>query len=132
MKKNYCTQNSGKCSTCSLVNYGMDCANNPLPSPKTSQTKIERLIAKGHWHKGPVTTKAVLEQIPQALIPTLSSTQLAMIADAINTAYHAGRASAGAEVIDESPTDGAVWINCINRAIEWHGKAGQELIAKLG
>ena len=26
----YCTQNDGDCSTCSLVNYGRDCHNNPL------------------------------------------------------------------------------------------------------
>ncbi len=25
--KSYCTQNSGDCSTCSLVNYGRDCRN---------------------------------------------------------------------------------------------------------
>jgi len=24
----YCTQNHGNCSTCSLVNYGLDCQNN--------------------------------------------------------------------------------------------------------
>lgn len=29
----YCTQNDGKCSTCSLVNYGLDCHNN-LINPK--------------------------------------------------------------------------------------------------
>ena len=27
--ENYCTQNNGHCETCSLVNYGMDCHNNP-------------------------------------------------------------------------------------------------------
>lgn len=26
----YCTQNAGDCSTCSLVNYGRDCMNNPI------------------------------------------------------------------------------------------------------
>ena len=26
----YCTQNGGDCSTCSLVNYGRDCMNNPV------------------------------------------------------------------------------------------------------
>jgi len=30
MKKDYCTQNNGDCYTCSLVNYGRDCRNNPL------------------------------------------------------------------------------------------------------
>jgi len=28
--KNYCTQNNGDCSTCSLVNYNRDCRNNPI------------------------------------------------------------------------------------------------------
>lgn len=26
----YCTQNGGNCGTCSLVNYGRDCHNEPL------------------------------------------------------------------------------------------------------
>ncbi len=28
--KKYCTQNNGDCKTCSLVNYGRDCYNNPV------------------------------------------------------------------------------------------------------
>jgi hypothetical protein len=32
--KPYCTQNNGKCNTCSLVNYGMDCMNNPTHGGK--------------------------------------------------------------------------------------------------
>ena len=28
LKPDYCTQNNGDCSTCSLVNYGRDCRNN--------------------------------------------------------------------------------------------------------
>jgi len=28
--KPYCTQNDGDCGTCSLVNYGRDCMNNPV------------------------------------------------------------------------------------------------------
>jgi hypothetical protein len=30
MMKEYCTQNNGNCPTCSLVNYGRDCMNNPV------------------------------------------------------------------------------------------------------
>ena len=30
MVKSYCTQNDGDCSTCSLVNYGLDCQNHPV------------------------------------------------------------------------------------------------------
>lgn len=28
--KDYCTQNNGDCSTCSLVSYNKDCQNNPV------------------------------------------------------------------------------------------------------
>ena len=34
MKRLYCTQNDGNCQTCSLVNYGRDCRNNPVYDPK--------------------------------------------------------------------------------------------------
>jgi hypothetical protein len=30
MKKSYCTQNNGDCSTCSLSSYNKDCQNNPI------------------------------------------------------------------------------------------------------
>jgi hypothetical protein len=30
MKPEYCTQNKGKCETCSLVNYDLDCRNVPI------------------------------------------------------------------------------------------------------
>jgi hypothetical protein len=90
--------------------------------------KLARTINKGHWHKGPITTQAVLDQIPAQLTRELSSRQLAMIGDAINQAYHNGRASTGAEVIDESITDGAVWINCIDRAIEWRKQPDGKLL----
>ncbi len=29
-EKEYCTQNNGKCETCSLVNYRRDCWNEPI------------------------------------------------------------------------------------------------------
>jgi hypothetical protein len=32
----YCTQNGGDCSTCSLVNYGLDCQNNRVSDRKTA------------------------------------------------------------------------------------------------
>jgi hypothetical protein len=34
--KSYCTQNDGDCQTCSLVNYGRDCYNNPIDEPDTT------------------------------------------------------------------------------------------------
>jgi hypothetical protein len=33
-KPEYCTQNNGNCKTCSLVNYGRDCRNNPIPTKR--------------------------------------------------------------------------------------------------
>lgn len=35
MKREYCTQNNGDCQTCSLVNYGLDCQNNPIEEEET-------------------------------------------------------------------------------------------------
>ena len=32
----YCSQNHGDCSTCSLVNYGRDCMNNPVSDREVS------------------------------------------------------------------------------------------------
>jgi len=32
----YCSQNGGDCSTCSLVNYGLDCQNNPVSDREVS------------------------------------------------------------------------------------------------
>lgn len=34
VKKPYCTQNHGDCSTCSLVWYNLDCNNISLPRPE--------------------------------------------------------------------------------------------------
>ena len=31
--KEYCTQNNGRCETCSLTNYGRDCMNVPIVMP---------------------------------------------------------------------------------------------------
>ena len=49
MKKSYCTQNDGKCGTCSLVNYNLDCANNPIPQPHPTDSKVRELIESERW-----------------------------------------------------------------------------------
>lgn len=50
--KPYCTQNDGDCSTCSLVNYGRDCQNNPIwggkregAGRKPTGRKLQRIYA---------------------------------------------------------------------------------------
>lgn len=88
--------------------------------------KINRAIKLGNWHKGPVTTAAVIEQIPEELISSCTGEQLALIANAIDKAYHAGKAATGAEMIDSN----CVWVNSINKGIEWEEIDGA-LVAKF-
>jgi len=62
--KSYCTQNNGDCETCSLVNYGRDCQNNPLPrkAEPVNKTGLNGFIAyaiKHGVHNGPQTIKAL-------------------------------------------------------------------------
>ena len=45
--KPYCTQNGGDCETCSLVNYGRDCQNNPLEPEGISETTPADLVEVG-------------------------------------------------------------------------------------
>lgn len=37
--KDYCTQNDGDCETCSLVNYGRDCMNEPIKKERREEEK---------------------------------------------------------------------------------------------
>lgn len=43
----YCTQNNGDCETCSLVNYGRDCHNNPIHKIRTKE-EIDKEIGDDH------------------------------------------------------------------------------------
>lgn len=53
--RNYCTQNNGDCSSCSLVNYGRDCHNNSILMSLTewaaetghSDTSARSIIRRG-------------------------------------------------------------------------------------
>ena len=38
----YCSQNNQDCSSCSLVNYGMDCHNNQIHDDKNHKPKGEK------------------------------------------------------------------------------------------
>ncbi len=49
MKKDYCTQNDGDCSTCSLTSYGRDCMNEPILRPDLDAAGHE---AEPHEQKG--------------------------------------------------------------------------------
>ena len=58
--KTYCTQNKGDCKTCSLVNYGRDCRNNPVEAGtpddvmyyKPSWRKYQKAFKKGLDERG--------------------------------------------------------------------------------
>jgi len=58
MAKEYCTQNDGDCETCSLVNYGRDCANQVVgdtsvaPSGVGSRKPGETCLPGKDLHEG--------------------------------------------------------------------------------
>lgn len=95
--KTYCTQNDGNCKTCSLVNYGMDCQNNPITQPKPAKRLRGRAAAEAAYdgHHGPVTMSAVEAQIPDELRNRLTGYEYGLVMSAVNAAYHNGRASHG-------------------------------------
>jgi len=115
MKKSYCTQNNGNCSTCSLVSYGLDCANNPVETKPVRKTKYDRALKVYAGFKGGATVEHIKKLIGKELAERLTGHELGLVMSAVNRAYQEGKASAGAELID----DNCVWINKLNKAIEW-------------
>lgn len=108
MKKGYCTQNNGKCETCSLVNYGRDCINNPIAKPAKPVKKLKgynAAMASYKGHHGPVTIAAVMKYIPEELKKKLTGHELGLVMSAVNDAYHKGRGSHGGLDL----CDDAVW-----------------------
>ena len=116
MKKSYCTQNNNDCSTCSLVNYGLDCANNPITDNKSSRkgTKEDRILANFDGHKGIETMSHFKKLVGKELVDCLTGREYGLVMSAVNRAYQAGKASTGAELID----GGIVWINSINKGYD--------------
>ena len=75
--------------------------------------KYRRMIAQYDGHRGPVTVGAVLEGVPNSLMH-LSGRELGIVMSAVNAAYHRGRASCQAEVMDGD----AVWIEPLGHLYE--------------
>ena len=75
--------------------------------------KYRRMMVTYGGHKGTATVAAVLDGIPDVLM-SLTGAQLGVVMSAVNAAYHRGRASCQAEVIDGD----AVWIAPLGRLIE--------------
>ena len=65
--------------------------------------------------KGSETMAAVFGQIPDDLMQELTAKQIAAVAELINKAYHKGRASTGAEMVE----DNAVYVDSLGKIIEW-------------
>ena len=65
---------------------------------------------------GPITTSAVLDGIPDELASTLTGKQLGLVMNAVNAAYHRGKASTGAEMVDNN----CVYISNLRKFIEWN------------
>ena len=62
-KKRYCTQNDGDCSTCSLVNYGLDCRNQPIKKTK----ELRRIEKERETYKLTVELKNRLKKEKKTL-----------------------------------------------------------------
>lgn len=62
------------------------------------------------------TYSEIEKQLPEKLVDELTGAQLALVMQAINEAYQKGKASTGAEMIDNN----AVYINRLNKIIEWN------------
>ncbi len=79
------------------------------------QIKIEQAVRRSNIHKGVTTTSAVLGYVPSSISDKLTADEYALLLNCINKAYHDGKSSAGAEMVDSN----AVWINSLQAVIEW-------------
>lgn len=68
--------------------------------------------------RGTQTVGAIQDQIPEELLKSLTGKQLGILMNVIDSAYKKGKAAAGAEIVDLSREDGAVYINGLGM-IEW-------------
>ena len=71
--------------------------------------------------KGSVTIKKVFDRIPEELAEGLTAKQIAQVALIAAKAYEDGKASTGAEMIDNN----AVYINSIDKIIEWNEEGAE-------
>lgn len=115
MKKSYCTQNNGDCTICSFANYGLDCANNPIEAkPSRKGTKHDRAMAAYDGFKGGATVEHIKKLIGKELADKLTGHELGLVMSAVNRAYHEGKSSTGAEVVDGD----YIWVNCLDKGYD--------------
>lgn len=118
MKKSYCTRNNGNCITCNLVNYGMDCRNNPIegmaPIPQLSGhkgTKESRAMAAYDGFKGGQTVQHIKKLIGKELACRLTGHELGLVMSAVNRAWQEAKGEAIKELEDfiGLPSDVSLW-----------------------
>lgn len=88
---------------------------------KKHQIKINRAIEKYTGFKGGATISAITSQVPEELIERLTGKELGLVMEAINVAFQKGKASTGAEMIDNN----AVYINRLDKVIEWNEEGAE-------
>jgi len=93
------------CSTDDIINEDTDLEK---------AVKLEDSLSKVSVHKGNSTISDILNQIPSELMEKLSPDDIAQIIEIIDKAYKNGRASTGAEMIDND----TVWINYLQKEIK--------------
>lgn len=85
------------------------------------ERKIKKAKKIYNGFKGSDTLAAVFEQIPDDLAQELTAKQIAAVAELINKAYHKGRASTGAEVVEAN----AVYVDSLGKIIEWNEEGAE-------
>ena len=87
-------------------------SNKPITTPRPMRLRGEAATMAAYTgHHGPVTLKAVRDQIPQELKRRLTGYELGLVMSAVNAAYHNGRASHGGLDL----CDDCVWIPWVPR-----------------
>lgn len=93
--------------------------------------KLNRAMELYTGFKGAGTYSEVENQLPEKLVNELTGAQLALVMQAISTAYQKGKASTGAEMVDNN----AVYIEKLNKVIEWNEEGAEyirETVSKNG
>lgn len=88
---------------------------------KKHQIKMNRAIETYTGFKGGATLSAITDQVPEELIERLTGKELGLVMEAINAAFQKGKASTGAEMIDNN----AVYINNLGKVIEWEEEGAE-------
>lgn len=88
---------------------------------KKHQIKMNRAIETYTGFKGGATLSAITDQVPEELIERLTGKELGLVMETINAAFQKGKASTGAEMIDNN----AVYINSLDKVIEWNEEGAE-------